>query len=698
MSFGSFLQEKRIRAGSSFARKSTSVSQSSARPVVGLGKKRFARSSLGARATVMGAVLAAVGGPGGSFRQGTQVSQAPPLRLVPPARKAPAAQRTGAGAEHRSGLDAGLARRPKQRFARKSVSRANRQLQQTEQGAPRTTGQVSAERARGVPRRARRSGRLDVAQTREESRPLRKRSAAAMEGRAAQRGVRAKRTQVGPSFAVAPAAPAPPVNRPPPPDRYMAALVSAEAKAADVAGQAAEAALKLPTRSRKGHVGRRERGETWAEQSARALLERLPEVARERLRADADLPEGDREGSALAALLGRAGTDGMKLHRATKKLAYVEAFARSIGVPVWPVRAGRAALMIRSIHQRATTDSTGSRGGATVADAARDDLWTLAECGCPIEMDDPAVEAAAPRQKAGGGRVTVAGTAPLKVLFHLAELATAEKPSIRRFMARSLLITYLNGARVADAMSLRIWLDEVDPDGVIRGEAIWKGGSRIQLYAPARFAGRRFEWLREHVADCARHARGHIFPDWSGPWGARSNLAKAQALLATVADETDIRKVIDDLLGVAPLALSHGEIAALGLRGHTVHFTMADMSRFIGRFPTVPFTLPERVARGFDLMDRRALGHWLRDPWAETESGERAPGAARTAAAQVRGQSQESYTRDAGRTGERQEQLDVRERLDEFIALAVAHDGRPWAQWPEGRRDFAILRPGASVA
>ena len=55
------------------------------------------------------------------------------------------------------------------------------------------------------------------------------------------------------------------------------------------------------------------------------------------------------------------------------------------------------------------------------------------------------------------------------------------------------------------------------------------------------------------------------------------------------------------------------------------------------------------------------------------------------------------YTRGEGRTGEREKQLDVRGRIDDYMAIALQHDGRDWLEWPSGRADITQLKPGSSV-
>ena len=63
----------------------------------------------------------------------------------------------------------------------------------------------------------------------------------------------------------------------------------------------------------------------------------------------------------------------------------------------------------------------------------------------------------------------------------------------------------------------------------------------------------------------------------------------------------------------AGFLLSEPERTRLGVRGHSIHGSRADVSRMISEFPPLPFALPDDLARGFTRTESRMLGHWLRD-------------------------------------------------------------------------------------
>jgi hypothetical protein len=494
------------------------------------------------------------------------------------------------------------------------------------------------------------------------------------------------------------------------PDRATVAPVSAAALAAADAACAARKALVLPPRSKRGYGSKKARQEAWALASADALIPLLPPEAvatlsggEEGRRQVAD--PIDRAARLRTTVLVQAGRDGSILQGAARTLVYIRAFVKSYAAATgsspepFPVSSDRAALIIAAEHHRATRDAKGSRGGQTVAHGLRTSMAVCADdIGCPIALRCASVAAAAPKATARGGRATVAATPPLKLLLQLVALAAEGTSSVVRFMARSLLIAILNGVRVSDGLSITLWLDPVDPDGIIRGRAEWKDGEPIDLFAPAVCFGITLAWLREHVGACI--ALGQVFPQWSGPRGSRSDLRKATSLLPEVAGEDDARTALFFLWELPPLRLTPAQRRALGVRGHSIHLALSDVARFIGRFPSVPFPLSSDLRRGFDKEDRRVYGHWLRDPHEVEDTGpaRNGDGTARPpGAAQERSDQSEGYTRGAGRTGEREEQLTARTRLHTYIAAAIAHDGREWTEWPSGRADLELLKPGARV-
>jgi hypothetical protein len=214
--------------------------------------------------------------------------------------------------------------------------------------------------------------------------------------------------------------------------------------------------------------------------------------------------------------------------------------------------------------------------------------------------------------------------------------------------------------RVQDMQRTKFFLDEDDPAHIVRGVVTCsKSGEPINLFMPAKGVLVYIQWLQEHVALLERtglEKGGIAFPDWDGPWGSRSNLAKARRLVESSTAAPDaIRSIFAYLLALTPLGWPKGKLGQLGVKGHSMHVSLADNTRTIGRNPTFPFELDRAAARGFSRDDRRELGHW---------AGE---GNGR---ASWRGAMDLVYSRGEGRIGEEARQLAVRGRLIRIISAA----------------------------
>ena len=116
---------------------------------------------------------------------------------------------------------------------------------------------------------------------------------------------------------------------------------------------------------------------------------------------------------------------------------------------------------------------------------------------------------------------------------------------------------------------------------------------------------------------------------------------------------------------MAPLRMAQAEWRALGLKGHSIHGTGADLVNFLG------------AELGFQEGDARAVGHGLRDRNAPAAEGHQQPHAARGHGrpAGVRNQRDEMercYSQGVGRRGEEAEQLRVRCRLVQVVREGLA--------------------------
>jgi hypothetical protein len=182
--------------------------------------------------------------------------------------------------------------------------------------------------------------------------------------------------------------------------------------------------------------------------------------------------------------------------------------------------------------------------------------------------------------------------------------------------------------RVQDMQRTKFFLDEDNPAHAVRGVVTCsKSGEPINLFMPAKGVLGNFLWLQEHVA---RRAAGADGPREGGH--RLSRLGGPVGLPLEPRDGEAARRGIDSGAGRdsqyfcvstrAPPALSwpKGKLGLLGVKGHSMHVSLVDIARTIGRNPTFPFELDRAAARGFSRDDRRELGHWAGE--AEMESND----------------------------------------------------------------------------
>ena len=464
----------------------------------------------------------------------------------------------------------------------------------------------------------------------------------------------------------------------------------------------------------------------WALQSARAVIEAMPQSARVGALggplAASQLPEADRSGLLLAAVLSKSGSDGSALYEVIKAAAFVAGYeaARQLDEPefrAFPMSQALEALLIRGEHERATEAGAGSRDGATVGHSMRTRLKYMRAMGWPLEdLDCPVVDGAAPHAKAGGGRRSTAATLPLVLILHAERLAAAsldqivawyaeagqrrshEGAFVLRFLARSLVCAEATSARMQDAIRMRLFPDEVDPRRYLRGSShLAKDGEPIALHAPAEGLLGPFQWLGEHLDDIASKAGGNAFPAWEGPHGSKKDPSKAARLVPEVAGKDAARGAVFAVWGAPPLSLSEEARKLVGVTCHSVHGSWSDAARAIGEFPRVPFALDPDLVRGFSRHEGRVLGHWRRDKNAEAPGPPRlGAGPARPPGAQdEHGAMEDAYSRGEGRLGERAEQLRARARLTSFLRLALAHmeQSTPWPSLPADASGWSSLLP-----
>ena len=175
-----------------------------------------------------------------------------------------------------------------------------------------------------------------------------------------------------------------------------------------------------------------------------------------------------------------------------------------------------------------------------------------------------------------------------------------------------------------------------------------------------------------------------------------------------IATKEDIRAAFKAMLSMKPLMYTEQEIKEMNLQGHSFHASPPEWARQLGRMLTSLGPGIEGELRvGFDELDCRALGNWLRDAGAKNEADaalaamEAEPAEARRAAARAALPGQPAtrgvmpvYYGGPGRGNTRQServiQLRVRQRLTHVIRRLIQNKGG-WKCLPRGQKDLAIL-------
>ena len=155
----------------------------------------------------------------------------------------------------------------------------------------------------------------------------------------------------------------------------------------------------------------------------------------------------------------------------------------------------------------------------------------------------------------------------------------------------------------------------------------------------------------------------------------------ASEMLPGVMPKEKALPALRDLCAMAPLRMTAEEFRAAGITCHSPHGTPADLIRFMG------------ARRGFGGTDSRAAGHWLRDRREPQQApppggnGRGIPVGARNA----RGEMERRYTSGPGRRGEQEEQLDVRGRLVDAVAISLRESAVPWYELPRSLESWDVL-------
>ena len=424
------------------------------------------------------------------------------------------------------------------------------------------------------------------------------------------------------------------------------------------------------------------------------LMDTLPYAQLERgvlgTHARVDIPvESDRRRLVERRLAARAGPTGANAKEAAKAWRLLEEAARARGrTHVLPVSHAVAATVVQAEADRAARAARGSRGGATCAERVRKGLLFLRRaCRLDIDAEDELVEEVARPEDTGqqARPRSHAASLPLCVQLQLETLANGPAESVPRFLARSFIVSaFAHNTRINDALSAQVWADESSP-WVIRGRTTVrsKDGLPLELFAPAEGYLGRFQWWPMHAAALA--GRRHVIPNFDT--SAPSSASKIQR---GVLPQGKAITTLQDLMAMPPLRMPFSEWRHLGLTGHSIHGSGADLIRFLG------------ADFGFQEGDARAVGHWLRDKNAPAPGGRERPNAPRghgrpAGVANEREHMERRYSQGAGRRGEEAEQLRVRCRLVQVVREGLARFGRHWVYLPRSLESWDVLLPGAAA-
>ena len=215
----------------------------------------------------------------------------------------------------------------------------------------------------------------------------------------------------------------------------------------------------------------------------------------------------------------------------------------------------------------------------------------------------------------------------------------------------------------------------------------------MNVYAPAMGLTSDSTWLSEHLQEMRQCGGGHAFPDCSGPWGFRSHIERATALVPFVISQDHLRSILSSMLALPPLAWDSSQISDSNVSGHSFHRSAADFPRVVGSNPTFPPNLSRELAAGFGADDFRELGHWLRDAKGQTEARpKRGSGLAQPPGAQnARSGCALLYSSGEGRLGEWAAQLRLRGAVIGHVRAAIRHWGHPIEELAARQEGWEVL-------
>ena len=151
-----------------------------------------------------------------------------------------------------------------------------------------------------------------------------------------------------------------------------------------------------------------------------------------------------------------------------------------------------------------------------------------------------------------------------------------------------------------------------------------KDGAPVEICSVAEGLLGVYEWWPQHLKDVLE--LGQLFPEWVRPHGSKGVITAAGGLTEFIAQKQHARGAIPALLGLPPLSYSKEELAAMGLRGHSIHVTPPEWGGTIGKYPSFEgVELPADLApvRRRLIIVRRRLIHITRTPLRTSTSSSR---------------------------------------------------------------------------
>ena len=192
---------------------------------------------------------------------------------------------------------------------------------------------------------------------------------------------------------------------------------------------------------------------------------------------------------------------------------------------------------------------------------------------------------------------------------------------------------------------------------------------------------------------------GPVLPGVRRPPRVYTDMGLVERITPGIVEGARLPKVLFYLWRSEGIGLSEKERSKMGVTIHALHGSPGDLTRFIGPYPNLPFTLDPDLAMGFEEDDCRQAGNWRRDkngqPLAEAPPRRGQEPAIPAGAPDKSDSMNFRYPEGFGRMGSERAQLRVRTRLVRIVAAAIRHYG-DWRELPSTGKEswFALLPEG----